>query len=144
MIRRLNLILLPIAIAFLLIFYLFFYEGTMENSAKRGMCRAKERALNINFSGTLSKKYIDNRNHLNETIVISLSGNNFITTFLAAEQSGFYDKIDLGDSLTKKTGSLRVFVHHNGLTREYLLDFCATKNNLCEYNYCQCINKHAR
>lgn len=63
------------------------------------------------YRGIITAKYIDSLNHAYETIEIKLNDNSeFYWTTYSRDESGFYDYIQVNDSILKKDWGFEFFI----------------------------------
>ena len=88
------------------------------------MCEEKDRVSDtIEINGVVLRKYVDPNNHMVETLDIDVENKIVTTSFLANEQSAFYEKIMEGDSLVKKKGTLAIQIIRDDIIYDYTLDY---------------------
>ena len=86
------------------------------------LCLEKERIEKIGIYGVVLSKFEDANNHSNNTIVISSLNRKFEQKlYFINEKSGFYEIINVGDTIYKTMGSLEITV--NSKTEKYQLDY---------------------
>ena len=93
------------------------------------MCKAQAKALNVEFSGVLIRKYEDSSDHLKRKVEISSDKEIYKSSFLASEVSGFYEEVLVGDSLIKEKNSLEVKVIRGNIQKSYFLDYMCPSTN---------------
>lgn len=81
-------------------------------------CRSQERFRNLVFDGAVTVKYLDKSEHSVPRIRITKAGTSPDEVSFFAEYSGIFDRINVGDSLRKKSGSNEVLVKVNGYYRQ--------------------------
>ncbi len=130
--NKLKLTIIPVSL--FLVFIVFFYDGVVLNVASSNMCKAHKKAVKISLDGLLTKKYRDSNDHMVKKLEIRLADGEIVrTSFLASEVSGFFDKIELGDSIIKNEGSLDVLLFRDEKKYVYTLDYMcieATNKNI--------------
>ena len=112
-----------IGLFFLIIYLNFFHQDTVLSVSQKNMCKAKTKALNVEFSGVLIRKYEDSSDHFKRKVEISSDEGIYKSSFLASEVSGFYEEILAGDSLIKGKNSLDVKVFRGNIQQSYFLDY---------------------
>jgi hypothetical protein len=119
-----NKMILTLIAFFLLIFYFIFYnQSTVLSIGERNMCKAKSKALDIEFSGVLIRKYKDKSDHLKKKVKIISNRGGFESSFLTSEMSGFFEELIEGDSLIKEMNSLEVRIFRGENHLNYFLDY---------------------
>lgn len=83
-----------------------------ETSNQIAYCRAEKRALDQDFKGVLMDKYLDSLNHNYRTIEIKSESGLKKSWFLTMEQSGVYNKLNIGDRIVKEKGQLKITVNN--------------------------------
>ncbi|MCL5130564.1 hypothetical protein [Algibacter sp. L4_22] len=76
-----------------------------------------------NYEGIVTEKYIDKKNHARPIIIIrhKIFGDN--KKDFVFQSSGLFDFIKIGDTLTKKTESLKINLKRKNLDTIIMLDF---------------------
>ena len=90
-----------------------------ETSNQLSYCREKERARDQSFNGDLKDKYLDSQNHNYRTIVIRTDSGLKKSWFLTMEQSGVFDKLNIGDSIVKEKGQLTITINSINFNLKY-------------------------
>ncbi|MGY6650214.1 hypothetical protein [Wenyingzhuangia sp. IMCC45574] len=90
-------IVLVISVLIVFIFFLIGNEYTFED-------RVLKKALNKNYRGVIVEKYIDYENHAIPKVVLKDKREVII-------YKKIYDKIELGDSISKLKGSFKVYLY---------------------------------
>ena len=116
-------ILTGVGLLFLVVYFLFFHQTDFKSIRSRSMCKDKEKALNIEFSGVLIRKYEDKWDHLVKKVEIGSGEDLMKSSFLENEVSGLFGKIRVGDTLFKRKNSLEVIVIDGGDSISYFLDY---------------------
>ncbi len=81
---------------------LFFHDTDLN-------CAEKEEMKEYLFNAVVIKKFNDPENHGYPAVVFkSLTDNNVYKIFFILEKGGFFDNIQVGDTVKKKNGSLRI------------------------------------
>lgn len=93
-------ILVAVAIGF------YFSSSNYQNKV---VCDTYEVFLDIEFSNIVEDKYLDQKHHMNRTIKI----NNREIIF-TLDESGFYEFVNEGDSLSKEKGNPKIEVYRQG------------------------------
>lgn len=76
---------------------------------EKGVCQEMERIQQIPIFAEVTNKYIDSKNHNSKKVVlVDLESSNEFSFYINFEQSGFYDMIEIGDTVKKDNGSLKV------------------------------------
>lgn len=110
-------ILIPIVFFKLRDFGVFDLEGI--KNQKR--CMHKERAIKKILSGEIVNKYEDRKNHNIRTLEIKDStGKSSISTILAVDVSGLFDKLKVGDYISKESSQLMV-VYGSGVRKDSIV-----------------------
>ena len=72
-------------------------------------CHIKEEMEKTEFNGIVLKKLLDYNNHGYPEIEFkSLSNSKIIKVYFIREESGFFNNIQIGDTVCKKVGSLKI------------------------------------
>ncbi|MEM0940474.1 MAG: hypothetical protein AAF600_10110 [Bacteroidota bacterium] len=124
---RSKIVLTGIGILFLVFYLIFYRDSTVLLVSQKNMCRAKSKALDVEFSGVLIRKYEDRSDHLKKKVEISSNGGIYKSSFLASEVGGFFEKLIEGDSLVKEKNSLEVRIFRDENRLNYLLDFMCSE-----------------
>ena len=74
------------------------------------------------WDGLISEKYLDVKNHSYQTIVITNSRRVDKVIFVS-EVSGFYNTVQVGDYINKKSGSLNVILQRDGIKTTRKLNY---------------------
>lgn len=90
-----------ISILLLVLLYVLF------NEYSKGNCSAFYNDINKQYEGIVVDKYLNERNHMNETIILDNGGKHTINSF---DKTSFYDSISIGDMVIKNKGSLKYFL----------------------------------
>ena len=80
--------------------------------------RTKEKPIR----GCVINKYLDKKNHFDETIVLSNNGKNQLF-IIPNDNSGLYNFIEVGDSIFKDEDSLICFVKRDSIIERFIIDF---------------------
>lgn len=84
----------------MLISYLFFEHS-------KGNCSAYYDYINQNYSGKVVAKYLNRKDHMNETIRLD---NNDVHRINPFDETAYFDSIVVGDLVIKNKGSLKYYV----------------------------------
>ena len=76
-------------------------------------CKDEKFAKEQEFAGILNEKYRNKWMSNIKTIEISSDTSTFKSTFMRNDVSGIFDKLNIGDSLIKKSGNLNVQVYRD-------------------------------
>ena len=68
-------------------------------------------------------KYLDEYNHMSETISVETEFGTKSSTFLVSEHNRVYDKIMIGDSIFKRKGELEINIKRKSQSFTYKLDY---------------------
>jgi len=98
-------VLLPTIVIAILLLYNFLLPDSFESWRVSDVCRIQQEMKNTVFTGHLKDKYVDDDNHNTQTLNVS---NNLIE--VVQEQNGFFETVEIGDSLIKDNKSLKVAV----------------------------------
>lgn len=91
-------------------------------------CTAYQDFLKDSYSGIVVKKYINREQHSYKTVEIKNFSANKINVFLLDfDISGFYDKININDTIYKATGIDTVYLTNRKGKFGYILDFNCKK-----------------
>jgi hypothetical protein len=74
----------------------------------------------IDFQGVVSDKYTE-FNHGKK--VINIQSSDAVKFYRQTDHSGFYEFVQIGDSVTKKGGSLDVYVYRDSSKYKFTIDF---------------------
>ena len=91
---------------FLIIAPLFFYYHVSKSSSCADLFKIEK---NNTYSGVVLKRYIDRANHMEKTVKIN-STHGEKNIFLTFDKSLLFDKIKVGDSIIKQSGSYDVLI----------------------------------
>ncbi|MDD2636179.1 MAG: hypothetical protein PHW82_11870 [Bacteroidales bacterium] len=100
--------------------------GITKNAPYRA-CENKKTIVNDKeYKGLVINKYLDEKNHMNETVIIKDS-NAEILVLLNGDTSGLYDSINLNDSIYKKKESMEVLLVRDTHRAIYVINFDCDK-----------------
>ena len=87
-------------------------------------CYEKKEMEKIEFNGIVVKKFINYENHsIPEIEFKSLTNNKILKVYFAREESGFFNNIQIGDTVNKKFGTLKL-ISSNKNIRDSLFYNC--------------------
>ncbi|MGQ2981930.1 hypothetical protein [Flavobacterium sp.] len=92
-----------ISMVFLGLFFLVFLMPTQEKTRNY----VKEEVTKESYNGIVIKKYIDKSNHATPTVILK-DGREL--SFIG----NIYDKINVGDSIVKFSGDIKMFIYRAG------------------------------
>ena len=91
-------------------------------------CDEKKEMKAYLFNAVVIKKYEDYENHGYPVIVFkSLTNNKAYKIYFILERGGFFDNIQIGDTVRKQRGSLRIFSSNKKILDSLVYD-CQEKN----------------
>ncbi|MEJ8820319.1 hypothetical protein [Lacibacter sp. H407] len=112
-------ILLPI-----ILFSFFIFRFLIPQFSKDARCITYKEFQKIKLDGILIKKYIDSSQHSFPTLEVQNLGDSRVEKLnLNLDASGFYDKINLLDTLYKEVGKDEVYIKNNGKKIIMKIDF---------------------
>lgn len=82
-------------------------------------CSYQKKKLRISYSGIVTNKLLDKKNHMTRTLIL----NNTYKIIFNREKSGFYEFINVGDSISKKTGEFNIEVYRGELVYNKILKY---------------------
>jgi hypothetical protein len=86
---------------------------------KKAWCKEYKNFLDLDFNGTVAKKYHDEKNHSYPIIEIkSLEKDETIKLNLALDESNLFKVVNLSDTLLKRKGENLVFRKKGGTIEE--------------------------
>lgn len=91
------------------------------------LCKVEERARNERLNGVISEKFRDNKNHNYETLKIEYMDSTYLSNILVLDNSGLFEYIKKGDSISKEKGGLDFYVSRNGFTNLFELSYDCKK-----------------
>ena len=74
------------------------------------------------WSGVVTNKYLDSKNHNYETLTLLINKQTIDVQDLVTDWNNSYDSIQSGDSLVKRMGDNYVTVYRNGLKKRLTVD----------------------
>lgn len=101
---------------------LIHYQSSNRNDIESLRCHWSLEMERDAFSGVLIRKFFDPKNHLKPTLELE-NKKSFRSIDLINEKSGFYDFIEIGDSIFKEENSLIVFIWRNNKKIDKKLDY---------------------
>jgi hypothetical protein len=102
---------------FVLIIYLSKIEG------QKLLVEKCEKFKREAFLGKIEMKYIDKKNHNYQMLVISKS-NGRDSSLYDHERSGFWDFVQVNDSIEKKENSYEIYIINRDTTFILIYDYC--------------------
>ncbi len=88
---------------------------------KHPLClKRTEKYKQIDFQGVISNKYTE-FNH--GAKVINILSPDTVKLYRQTDHSGFYEIVQKGDSVTKNSGSLNIFVYRDTSKYKFTIDF---------------------
>jgi hypothetical protein len=96
----------------------------LDETKRKKRCEHQKDAMKESLHGKIINKYEDEKNHNIRTIVINdTTGKVIISTILAVEGSGLYERLKIGDKVIKKPGQLVMIVESASHTDSVMLDY---------------------
>ncbi|MPQ47689.1 hypothetical protein GCQ56_11810 [Marinifilum sp. N1E240] len=102
-----------IYIGLIIISGILFFTYTIEKQSSK-LPQLFKGQVEKEYIGIVSKKYIDQKNHNNKTLILDRSGV-IMKTFWNADKSGFFEYVNESDSIVKNSGSEIINVYREGL-----------------------------
>ena len=102
-----------IYIGLIIIGGILFFTYTIEKQSSK-LPQLFKGQVEKEYIGIVSKKYIDQKNHNNKTLILDRSGV-IMKTFWNADKSGFFEYVNESDSIVKNSGSEIINVYREGL-----------------------------
>lgn len=105
----------------LMMFPLFLFKPSEE-------CLSESVFYNRKIQGVVKNRFYDIKNHSVETVTISFKGKynqNFIVNI---DSSGFFDYINLHDSVFKPLHELKVIVYRDNVDTTFIIDYGCDEN----------------
>lgn len=93
--------------------------------APSGNCSAKDSFKKIILTGKVLDRFIDSKSHSYPTLQISNYNKKLVIH--EYDKSGFYDFVEIGDSLIKEKGSLDIRLIRNELDTVFTIDYGCEK-----------------
>ena len=108
-----------IVIIIMIIGYSFLNKYLKQDAINTSLSRMKNRQI----SGVVFEKYLDSSNHLVKTINIELDNSKHCDITVPLEKSGFFNFIQIGDSIFKDKNSLMIVIVRKDTVINYSLKY---------------------
>lgn len=96
----------------------------LERVKNQKRCLHQEKAMKVTLTGEVVGKYEDKKNHNIRTLEIQDSiGKRYISTMLAVDVSGLYEKLNIGDKINKESNRLMVVFERGNRKDSIVLKF---------------------
>jgi len=111
-------------IVFIVLLCIALYIKTHPDEYKnKALCEMFEEFKAILINGIISKKYKDKHHHLNEAFEVGIQ-----KIDIGLDITGFYDYININDSIFKEAGSSKIILYRQGENpKEFEIDFGCKK-----------------
>lgn len=106
-----------LSVLFIIIFFIYHFKSP-------SIIRSEKinRDVLLAFNGVVLDKYIDVINHNYKTCLIH-ANNDTIKVLLDFDRSGLYSYINEGDSIIKRSGTPKIIVIRNNISKEFVLRY---------------------
>lgn len=111
-----------IVIIIMIIAYSFMGNYLKQHAINTAMNRMKNKQIR----GVVFDKFLDSSNHLTKTINIEVESSKYYDITVPLEKSGFFESIQIGDSIFKNNNSLIVII----VRRDTIINYTLKYNNL--------------
>jgi hypothetical protein len=96
----------------------------MDETLRKKRCIHQSEAMRESFRGEIVNIYEDRKNHNIRTLVIKdSSGESRVSTILAVDGSGLFDKLEVGDNISKELGQLMVIYGNDARKDSIMLKY---------------------
>jgi hypothetical protein len=75
------------------------------------------------YEGIIIQKYIDNKNHMNKTLIIRCLNENDVVKVFNWDKSGLFEFVQQGDMIIKKSNEKYIYIKRDSLEKVFELDF---------------------
>ena len=111
-----------IVIIIMIIAYSFMKNYLKQDAINTALNRMKNKQIR----GVVFDKFLDSSNHLVKTINIEIGSSKYYDITVPLEKSGFFESIQIGDSIFKNNNSLIVMI----VRRDTIINYTLKYNNL--------------
>lgn len=96
----------------------------LEETLRKKRCIHQTEAMKASFRGEIVNLYEDKKNHNIRTLVLKdTTGQMIVSTILAVEGSGLYERLNIGDRIIKESGQLVMIVESISRIDSVTLDY---------------------
>ena len=112
-----------ITIVILAIFLAFFIKSGLTDWFSENACKTMtNRVKSLYVNGLIIDKYLDEKSHLHETLIINNSEKKLMF-IIPNDRSGLYSFVELGDSIFKEKESLECYIKRDSSLIRFEMNF---------------------